>query len=180
MCSSEMGCSVKKKKHFKSSENRKTLKRIFEALIGAHGTQFKRSEGQHPGERQGHDSRQSFSPGFVSSRIFSQPLLCPNRSHLSGGRDGGSFLFAWFWLSLVEKDKSRVTVQMFFFELITLLGQAFFSPVLSLPPSHGTSCSPKNHTGTTQVGKGTKSTLKERKMGGRTRACDDVRKSCVC
>jgi len=35
---------------------------------------------------------------------------------------GGGFLFAWFWLPLMEKDMSVVLMQMFFFKLITLLG----------------------------------------------------------
>lgn len=39
-----------------------------------------------------------------------------------GGRVCGGFLFAWFWLLLMEKGISVVLMQMFFFKLITLLG----------------------------------------------------------
>ena len=106
-----MGCSVKK--HFKSSENRKTLKHTSEALIGAHGTQFKRSEGQHPEQRQGHDLRQSFSPGFVSSLIFSGLLLCV---WVVGGMVVASVCLVLAFAGR-KGHMPRVPMQMFFFEL---------------------------------------------------------------
>lgn len=121
-------------------ENRRTLKCVFKALMGGrHSTQFRRRRGERDGNKQGCLIwSRVFPPSLFQAVFFFFFFFCDDCSAQivcvwGGGRDGGGLLFTWFWLSLMEKDMSTFMMQMFFFKLIALLGQAFFTNVFPSP-----------------------------------------------